>query len=1559
MKSRTQLAELIMGAGLVGGAAKRKNDDKDEHLRQEQPVLYGYGPQNDSQNSGQLCRSGEASSAHHPPPRGPSGRYTLQAPAAGTTTRPSSSTAANRSRRPSSARSSGSGSSQPDSTPCYLPPHTSHRSVSLSQHASEVLQDQYQSDLEIEDLTLNTGTSSVHAVGIPRISYSAAADHPSKSDTNSHSLVPRTMVASPKQQQQVNQQDPSWAIRHSAFLPHSQSIAASAATAVLPWAGASSDMPHPHSPLMRSATSACHQRLSADPAATATDRELGGRQQVFAGASITPLNYSPSTPTTARRQADRANTSCSGVLSGPPAAAGQHGDRDNADDDEQYSYHSTPPSAHQHPLAVAAAAAAQGAALILSGGKSSLSTHNTTTHGPSLASSAIKELQYYGKANNQGLLTTASSAPSTDDVVMLRDNAAPPQLVHGGPPQLVHGGPYTTVEDDFERMYVAYQDDALLPPATSLSTVIPLVRDDDTSAADGEEAPHQHRIQMLQRLVEELKVQLSAEQVNHDRSLKAAIEETVRRAQGDYDTQMQQIQAEYGEKVMAAEREVAELKAQLQMVISERANAATEAGMKGLRATKMAEEKAENAETQRRIAERRASVAESECIGLRDRLDVQGRELETVMRELEAERSASEGLKKAAQEAAQQVREEHRAMTKKSMADVEAAKKSLQETVDKLTVDLAKRTQTLLAVQSELEEVRRTVLEQPQQQLLISSSVSLLPNAGQDSLPAKDYVSSKSVQHSYLPQASDHAAVMDHVFKPSERPSSLSTLDTMPYVVEGMASGPAAKVEPQTVIHGNYTSSTSGASLAASNHPAGHLLRGSENGISSSISSAILSTSSAAHALLSQTSTQISSRPGTANQAVMSRSETSRKETKQHNEVTGSSSGSGSAGKGGGSNSSSNNNNLGEALMKATRRHKTELAACREDYARRLLDLEASLRKGEAASRELTRGVEALFTQLTHRTASLLAGRVATFGGLSPAFHPLPVGTCSTSATPSQLGNTSSSATASVATVTTWLQQAAASNATAPSSSALHRSLSSGRENACLLAELAKFHAGKHPLQRKLQQAATGTAGNSAGTTGNTTSSQLPPTSVAFSTTTASQQGSAASSSSAAVKEALASAVREVLLCSRQELLPALMTAEGWEGSGCSDGAGGNTEGGSGSYWSSSTCHMGGKAEAAVSAAESSMRMRAEFLELQREVVLLRTELLASQSATAASTQRCGSQETTLKQTKKELSAAEKRILELQEEFRHYRNGGGYAGGGASSVYGDGDAVSSAMVPGTLSAEKLEEKLRLAKEEVVRYKNLLAAVKKEKDLKERQVEELQARLDRGDMQIRELRTEAGRQEEGVRRLRSLLQQARSLLREAGVPFMEDVHESGLGNDTSASGSSKTKVSGSGGLSSKGGSVSGDDGAPLFKALDAREREKEISRLQREVAEAQHAAGLAHKEVKRHKGLAERAAAELNKERDEAASRLAASTHQLAKDVADARQAAQKSEAALRAVDSEVMELRRQLIETRGQLERTKLDADYLKARASKPRPKPKLCFARAFTVTVCAEDALE
>jgi hypothetical protein len=169
-------------------------------------------------------------------------------------------------------------------------------------------------------------------------------------------------------------------------------------------------------------------------------------------------------------------------------------------------------------------------------------------------------------------------------------------------------------------------------------------------------------------------------------------------------------------------------------------------------------------------------------------------------------------------------------------------------------------------------------------------------------------------------------------------------------------------------------------------------------------------------------------------------------------------------------------------------------------------------------------------------------------------------------------------------------------------------------ENASLLAELAKFHAGKHPLQRKLQTSSA--AGSQAVTTGSTTTSQLPqtagtaiPASISTPAVLSQQDLIASNRSSVAVKEALAAAVREVLLCSRQELLPSLMTAEGWEGRGNDGGSG--AEGGGGSYWSNSgSSHLGGKAETAVSAAESSLRMRSDLMELQ-------VRILRGQGATA------------------------------------------------------------------------------------------------------------------------------------------------------------------------------------------------------------------------------------------------------------------------------------------------------------------------------------------------------
>ena len=112
-----------------------------------------------------------------------------------------------------------------------------------------------------------------------------------------------------------------------------------------------------------------------------------------------------------------------------------------------------------------------------------------------------------------------------------------------------------------------------------------------------------------------------------------------------------------------------------------------------------AEEKAEKAETLRRAADRRAASAEAEAAALRVRLDEAERAIETARGELEEEKKKTKIARATANDSAQQAREEAQAMARKISVDSEADKKALQDQVDKISLDLAKRTQTLLAVQ--------------------------------------------------------------------------------------------------------------------------------------------------------------------------------------------------------------------------------------------------------------------------------------------------------------------------------------------------------------------------------------------------------------------------------------------------------------------------------------------------------------------------------------------------------------------------------------------------------------------------------------------------------------------------------------------------------------------------------------------------------------------------------------------------------------------------------------------------------------------------------------------
>lgn len=273
----------------------------------------------------------------------------------------------------------------------------------------------------------------------------------------------------------------------------------------------------------------------------------------------------------------------------------------------------------------------------------------------------------------------------------------------------------------------------------------------------------------------------------------------------------------------------------------------------------------------------------------------------------------------------------------------------------------------------------------------------------------------------------------------------------------------------------------------------------------------------------------------------------------------------------------------------------------------------------EAAMSDGTKGLERMFGVLVSRTANLLAGRVPGAGqggsSSSPARPPTPG------------GRGGQQTSADLVTVT---RGGGGGGGGAAGLAVMQMNERLAVENAQLLGEVARWQSGRHTLLRKMglavagadpqqqqQQpapsgpapqfgyaayvaAATGaphsqqppaltrsssmssTSGLGAGAAGGQTGQQQQPQQ-------SPQQGGAPGS---AVREALAAAVRDVLLAGRRELLPAVMTAEGW-GEGlllAGDGGGGG----------------GSKAEAAIGAAESNVRLRAQVLALQADAVKLR-----------------------------------------------------------------------------------------------------------------------------------------------------------------------------------------------------------------------------------------------------------------------------------------------------------------------------------------------------------------
>lgn len=271
------------------------------------------------------------------------------------------------------------------------------------------------------------------------------------------------------------------------------------------------------------------------------------------------------------------------------------------------------------------------------------------------------------------------------------------------------------------------------------------------------------------------------------------------------------------------------------------------------------------------------------------------------------------------------------------------------------------------------------------------------------------------------------------------------------------------------------------------------------------------------------------------------------------------------------------------------------------------------------------------------RTAAMLAGRVVGSSSSTSALPPRPA----SAAGPATAGSPARSSSLIPRPMTPTARAAQAAAAAGNPQLALLYQMNDklAAENASLLAELARFTCGRHPLLKKaglttltwqedggssasgtatptgstsgggtavlpvvaqlLRSASFGSAASGAGAGSSTVAGRLSASGAtgssfaggggpgsSASSTTASGASPGANPVFSAAKEALAAATKEVLLCSRKELLPAVMTEEGWGGGSTGAGGSGHT-----------------RADSALTTADMNLMLRSQLVTIQAGVV--------------------------------------------------------------------------------------------------------------------------------------------------------------------------------------------------------------------------------------------------------------------------------------------------------------------------------------------------------------------
>ncbi|GIL75713.1 hypothetical protein Vretifemale_5464, partial [Volvox reticuliferus] len=342
-------------------------------------------------------------------------------------------------------------------------------------------------------------------------------------------------------------------------------------------------------------------------------------------------------------------------------------------------------------------------------------------------------------------------------------------------------------------------------------------------------------------------------------------------------------------------------------VASEREAAEMDAVRRHMKALKGAEAARDKAEVGRRGAEKRAKAAEEELVAMKEKLEVKVKQVAELETAVAAAQASLDKQRKAHEETLETLESQHKAQTRKLYQDMHIERNAQQESASKMQADIAKRNQTILALQADLEAAQAAGAKKDKQLEELQEAVAKLQTDLEHERERGRWMAAAQAQAQAQAQAE------------AERQKEAAGGE------EAQVPSPARYKAPADAADG-ATATATGAGASAPT-------------------------------------------PGTPNSAAASMSlapalRRGMSASSSHFSIA------------------ANGLPVMDEQSRAIRKMQTEVAAIREDYARRLVEMDDVIASCEANMRDGIQGLERMFNVLVSRTAGILAGRLGYFKGI-------------------------------------------------------------------------------------------------------------------------------------------------------------------------------------------------------------------------------------------------------------------------------------------------------------------------------------------------------------------------------------------------------------------------------------------------------------------------------------------------------------------------------------------------------------------------------------------------